>query len=152
MPTNNIVVITKKEDGETKRKAAPALAELAQRGWELKTTIDNAQKEVKEINTEILKKLKPGQAVVIEEVGRCTVVESTSYKISDADELKSILGPRFKDLTKQTVNYSATPKLKTMCIDADEPKQMQINACFTVSSSTAAKWTGEKTKAKEKAA
>ncbi|MBE0368258.1 hypothetical protein [Pseudoalteromonas aurantia] len=148
----SIVVITKKGKDESKRKASATLAELALKGWEYKTQIENAQKQVKQINSEILKKLEVGQALVIEGVGRCTPTQAERYSISDLEELKTLLGPRFKDLTTQSVSYTASAKLKEMACDEDYAKHAELQACFSISQSLSARWTGEKTKKDSKAA
>ncbi len=109
------------EEGNVQRKAGRKLTELALHAWEIKKELDRLKDELSRCNEKIAQAVSPGCAVEIPGQVRITVAERQTVKVTDADALEQILGPRFEDLVDIRVSYRPLPKLVRMATDGDDP-------------------------------
>jgi len=107
--------------GKTETRAPARLVKLALDAWEVKKEMDRLKDELAACNEKLAQAIEPGTALEIAGVCRVTVAERQTVKVTDADALEQILGPRFEDLIDIRVNYRPLPKLVQMATDGDDP-------------------------------
>ncbi|MCX8016343.1 MAG: hypothetical protein N2690_00370 [Rhodocyclaceae bacterium] len=131
-------------DGKEEMALDAATIRKVMEGWEVKKIIDDAKARLDAINQELVEAHGTGVALVVTGICRASLASRQQVKIKDADRLEAVLGDRFKDLVRESVSYTAEPKLVEMACDADEPLQPAVAACLFVSEGRSVTWRAEK--------
>lgn len=127
--------------------APPELVAAVLAGWAAKQAKDDATADLDGCNVSLMEMMSDaghGGAIVVPGVCRATLVHREAVKITDAERLQALLGPRWRDLVTESVNYKAEARLIDMATDGDEPMQPAIAACLEIKESDAVMWRAEK--------
>jgi len=111
------------------------LVALALQGFSIKGQIENLEGQLKAINDRLENSLGPGSVLVIEGVCRIPIASRQTFKLTDPETCKALLGGRFDDLVYSSVEYTLTDKCKAIVLDPDHPLSESLRACVAIKES-----------------
>lgn len=134
-PQSTLPACTLTRDGQTLALDADASALLCS-AWTTKQIADDAKEDLDALNGRLLDAYGPGCVLEIPGQVRLALTERETISITDAEQMKSVLGGRFEDLVETRLEYKLSDKLKAMLADGDHPLSEALRACCAAKTSS----------------
>jgi hypothetical protein len=112
--------------------ASPDLIALALEGFDLKGQIEALETRLKTVSDRLANSLGPGAVLVVDGVCRVPIASRQTFKLTDPETCKALLGGRFDDLVDSSTDYTLTEKFKAVVLDPDHPLSESLRACVAI--------------------